>query len=148
MDNNAEACPMPSGDMDEYLREKLGKPRTVAVVGMSPKTERPSNEVGLYLKSIGFTVIPIHPMAKEIGGLKVYPTLESLPEEFKIDIVDLFVAGNRTMEAVEQAARIGAKCIWFQPGTENPDSEKRAKDLGLEVVSGRCTLAEHKRLFG
>lgn len=148
MTDTNEACPMPSKDRDARVREILESPRTVAVVGMSPKKERPSNEVGLYLRDHGFTVIPVHPKADEIEGMKVYPDLEAIPSEQRIDIVDLFVSGNITLHAVEQAAKIRAKIVWFQPGTENPEAEQRAADLGLEVFSGRCTKADHERLIG
>ena len=46
-----------------------------------------------------------------------------------------------------EAARIGASIVWFQPGAEHPPSEARARELGLEVISGKCTMAEHRRLF-
>lgn len=147
-DKHDEACPMPRRENDARILALLEKPRVVAVVGMSPKKDRPSNEVGLYLQRAGFTVIPVHPAAQEIEGLTAYPSLEAIPAETKIEIVDLFVAGPRTLEVVEQAARIGAKCVWFQPGAENPDAEARAAALGLEVVSGSCTKAEHERLIG
>jgi predicted CoA-binding protein len=141
------ACPLPEHEMDGRVKEILGSPRTVAVVGMSPKPERPSNEVGLYLKQKGFNVIPVHPKAETIGDLKVYPNLEAIPEECKVDVVDLFVSGEVTLKAVEAAARIGVKIVWFQPGTENPEYEARARALGLEVISGRCTKADHQRFF-
>jgi len=147
MEKNPEACPMPFEGEDDRIREILSKARTIAVVGMSPKPERPSMEVGLYLHQAGYEVFPIHPKALQIQGLKVFPGLEALPEGAAVDLVDLFVAGERTLEAVEQAARIKAKWVWFQPGTENPAYEKRAQELGLGVVSGRCTMAEHRRLF-
>jgi len=126
----------------------LGSPCTVAVVGMSPKPDRPSNEVGLYLHQHGFDVVPVHPKAEKIGGLKVYPSLEAIPDHIKVEIVDLFVSGERTLKAVEEAGRINAGCVWFQPGTENEEYEARAAELGLDVVSGRCTKADHQRLFG
>lgn len=148
MDNKDEACPIPSKDQDDRVRGILSQPRTVAVVGMSPKKERPSNEVGLYLRDHGFSVIPVHPKAEEIEGLKVYPSLEAIPADCRVEIVDLFVTGDIGVQAVEQAAKIGAKIVWFQPGTENPEAEKRALDLGLEVFSGRCTKADHERFFG
>jgi predicted CoA-binding protein len=147
MVDQSDACPLPSEDLDARVKEILGTPRTVAVVGMSPKPERPSHDVGLYLKSQGFNIIPVHPKAEEIGGLKVYPHLEAIPKEQKVEIVDLFVSGEATLKAVEQAVRIGAKIIWFQPGTENPEYETRAGELGLEVISGRCTKADHQRFF-
>jgi len=148
MEQKDNACPMPGHGEDERIKEILGRPCTVAVVGMSPKQDRPSYEVGLYLKDRGFTVLPVHPSAEEIGGLEVYKDLEAIPGEHRVELVDLFVAKERTLEVVEQAARIGAKRIWFQPGTENAPAEERARELGLDVISGRCTMAEHQRLFG
>jgi len=141
------ACPMPDRSADARLKEILGTPRVVAVVGMSSKRDRPSNEVGLYLKGHGFTIIPVHPKEKEIDGMRVYPDLLSIPREADVEIVDLFVAGERAAPLVEQAARIGASIVWFQPGAEHPPSEARARELGLEVISGKCTMAEHRRLF-
>ena len=148
MTDESNACPMPDRSRDARIREILGAPCTIAVVGMSPKTDRPSNEVALYLRDKGFTIIPVHPAAEEIEGMKAYPDLESIPKDAGVTIVDLFVAGPRTMPVVEQAARIGAPVIWFQPGTENAESEKRAAELGMEVIAGACTKAEHQRLFG
>ncbi|MFH2002264.1 MAG: CoA-binding protein [Planctomycetota bacterium] len=148
MDLKPDACPLPLGGNDEQIKEMLGRPRVVAVIGMSPKPERPSNEVGLFLLQRGFTVIPVHPAAEEICGLKSYASLEDIPSGIEIDIVDLFISGERTMAAVEQAAKIKAKVIWFQPGAEYPPSEEKARELGLEVVSGRCTKAEYQRLIG
>jgi len=137
---------MPDRTLDDRIRTWLGQPRVIAVVGMSPKPERPSNEVGIYLAEHGFTAIPVHPKAAEIGGLKAYPDLASIPRPLEVEIVDLFVSGERTLAVVEQAAAIGAKLVWFQPGAEYPPAEARARELGLEVISGPCTKAEHMRL--
>jgi len=137
-----------AGAQDERLRELLGRPRVVAVVGMSPNPDRPSTEVGLYLRDHGFTVIPVHPKAKEIAGLVAYPDLLAIPRDAGVEIVDIFVAGERTGPVVEQAAQIGAKVVWFQLGAEHPPSEEHARALGLEVYSGMCTKREHTRLQG
>jgi len=146
--DETNACPMPDRSLDNRIREILGTPCVVAVVGMSPKKDRPANEVGLFLKERGFTIIPVHPAAGEIEGIRAYPDLEAIPGEAGVKIVDLFVAGERTMPIVEQAARIGAPIVWFQPGAENPQSEARARELGMEVISGHCSMAEHQRPFG
>ncbi len=137
-----------SSNTDDRTRQILSKPRIVAVVGMSPKRERPSTEVALYLRNNGFTIIPVHPKEKEIEGMQVYPDLLSIPKDIKIEVVDLFVAGERTAPVVEQAAQIGAPIVWFQPGAENASSEARARELGMEVISGKCMKAEHHRLLG
>ena len=81
MNKPEEACPLPLGGNDERIRAMLEKPCTVAVVGMSPKPERPSNEVGIYLHRAGFQVIPVHPAGGEISGLTVYPSLEEIPAD-------------------------------------------------------------------
>ena len=141
------SCPMPDRSQDLRMREILGEQRVVAVVGMSTNRERPSNEVGLYLQEQGFTIIPVHPKASEIEGLRTYPNLLAIPPEAGVEIVDLFVAGEQTGPLVEQAAQIGASVVWFQPGAEHPPAEARARELGLEVISGKCTMAEHRRLF-
>lgn len=141
-------CPMPDRERDEELRQLLGAPRTVAVIGLSPKPGRPSTDVALYLRRQGFEIVGIHPRATEIEGMAVYPDLPSIPGDVDVDIVDLFVAPARQGDIAEQAARIGAKVVWFQPGAENPGAEQRARDLGLKVYSGTCTKADHRRLFG
>ncbi len=148
MTDNPNACPMPDRSEDDRIKSLLDPPCAVAIVGMSPKLDRPSTEVGLYLRDHGFSIVPVHPKVDEIAGMKVYHDLESIPPEPKVKIVDLFVAGPRTMPVVEQAAMIGASVVWFQPGAENPEAEARARELGLEVVSGSCTKAEHERLIG
>jgi uncharacterized protein len=148
-DQSGDACPWnPDRGRDARMREILGTARVVAVVGMSPKPDRPSNDVARYLRQHGFTIIPVNPTAREIDGLPCYPDLRAIPSGAGIEIVDLFVAPARTMPIVEQAAAIGAKIVWFQPGAEDAPAEERARELGLEVVSGLCTMAEHARLFG
>ena len=148
-DPSGDACPWtPDHSRDARMRELFGTARVVAVVGMSPKPDRPSNDVARYLRRHGFTIIPVHPTAHEIEGLRCYPDLRSIPGGAGIELVDLFVAPARTMAVVEQAAEIGAKIVWFQPGAEHAPAEERARELGLEVFSGLCTMAEHARLFG
>jgi uncharacterized protein len=148
-DETGDACPWnPDRSQDERKRELLGTPRVVAVVGMSSNRERPSNYVARYLMDHGFTVLAVNPTLSEVEGLKAYPDLRSIPKETKVELVDLFVAPQRTMPVVEQAAEIGAPVVWFQPGAEHAPAEERARALGLEVFSGTCTKAEHERLLG
>ena len=148
-DQSGDACAWsPDRSGDERKRALLGTPRVVAVVGMSPKPDRPSHYVALYLKRHGFTIIPVNPTVREVAGLVAYPDLRAIPKDRQVEIVDLFVAPERTMPVVEQAAEIGANTIWFQPGAEHGPAEERARALGLEVISGACTMGEHERLFG
>ena len=73
---------------DEQLRAILTNYRNVAVVGLSPNPDRPSNEVARYLLANGYNVIPVNPGVDEVLGLRSYPTLEDVPEP--IEIVDVF----------------------------------------------------------
>lgn len=113
---------------------------------MSPNPNRPSHGIGLYLQQKGYTVIPVHPSASEIGGLRVYATLLDIPKDSRVELVNLFVRPERTVEIIRQAARIQARIAWFQPGAECPEAERLAGELGLDVISRRCSMAEHLRL--
>jgi len=141
------ACPMPDPTQDDRLRSILSQASTVAVVGMSGRPDRPSREVGLYLRDHGYQVLPVHPREKEIDGLVVYPDLPSLPADVQVDIVDLFINPSHQDAVIEQAIELDASVIWFQPGAENPAGEERAREAGIEVVSGHCIMAEHRRRF-
>ena len=142
-----DACPTPQPQDDEEVRQLLSSIKNIAVVGMSSKPHRPSRGVGLYLDKHGFNVIPVHPRETEIEGMKVYADLETIPEDIHIDLVDLFVSGEPTVNIVEQAANIGPPAVWFQPGAEHQPAIERAKQLGLKVICGRCAMADHARLF-
>ncbi|MBF0502640.1 MAG: CoA-binding protein [Candidatus Riflebacteria bacterium] len=135
----------PKSEFERQLA-MLRSVKTIAVVGMSPDARRPSNEVGLYLREKGYTIIPIHPTAEKIGDLKVYPSLRSAADACgAIDLVDLFVAGERTRPVIEEAVALNLRRIWFQPGAENAESEAWAKSQGLDVVSGACVMAVLER---
>ena len=145
----SESCPMTS--KAEFARQLalLRVARRIAVVGMSANPERPSHEVGMYLQEHGFEVFPVHPTAQIIGALKVYSSLRELVAQTGVpDLVDLFVAGERTQPLVEEAHQLGVRRIWFQPGAENPQAEALARTLGMDVVSHACTMAVLERAGG
>ncbi len=142
----AESCPMTPKKEFERQLAMLRTVKTIAVVGMSPNPDRPSHEVGLFLRDHGYTVIPIHPSAKEIAGLPVHPTLSAACKApGGIDLADLFISGDKVPPVIEEASRLGIKRVWFQPGAEHPEAEKRARELGLETVSSACTMAVLRR---
>lgn len=146
---SSTACPMTPKNEFEMQLKLIRSVKTVAVVGMSPDTTRPSYDVGFYLKEKGYDIVPIHPKATLIGDLKVYPNLkEAVKVCGRIDLVDLFVAGERTRPIVEEALSLGIKKVWFQPGAEHLETEKFAREKGMEVVSGACTMAVLKRAQG
>jgi hypothetical protein len=96
----------------------------------------------------GCTIIPVNPTVSEVDGQPAYADLRAIPKAAGVEIAALFVAPERTLPVVEQAAELGIRTVWFQPGAEYPPAEQRAREAGLEVFSGVCMKAEHSRLFG
>ena len=119
--------------------------KTIAVVGLSNRRDRPSYGVAAYLQNAGYRIIPVNPLEQEILGEKAYSTLEEIPEA--VDIVDVFRRPEFVPEIVESAIRMGAKAIWLQEGVIHEAAGKRAREAGLTVVMDRCILKEHRRLL-
>ncbi|MCY0865098.1 MAG: CoA-binding protein, partial [Sulfobacillus sp.] len=117
--------------------------RTIAVVGLSPKNDRPSYRVAEYLKDHGYRIFPVHPTADEILGEPVYRRVEDIPEP--IDIVDVFRKSEDTPPVAEAAVRAKAKVLWLQLGIENDVAASIAETAGLQVVQNRCLKIEHER---
>jgi predicted CoA-binding protein len=124
--------------------EILNFSRVVAVVGLSPKPDRPSYRVASYLKEQGYKIIPVNPLEKEILGELCYPNLASVPES--VEVVDIFRRSEEVLPIVEEAIRIGAKAVWMQEGVINEEAAKRAKEAGLRVVMDKCIRKEHQNL--
>ena len=130
----------------EAIRNLLQQARTIAVVGISAKPDRPSHEVAHYLQRAGYTIIPVNPAYEEVLGQKCYPNLHEVP--VKIDLVDVFRKPAEVMAVVDEAIAVGAGSVWLQLGVIAPDAADKAAAAGLKVVSDRCTKIEHRRLIG
>ncbi|NQT73348.1 MAG: CoA-binding protein [Chloroflexi bacterium] len=122
----------------------LSVSETIAVVGLSPKTNRPSHEVAEYLKLQGYKIIPVNPRATEILGEKSYPDLISIP--LKVDLVDIFRRSEDVPPIIDEAIKIGAKAVWMQEGIISEEAAARARNAGLLVVMDKCTLKVHERM--
>lgn len=134
--------------MDEStIREVLENSKVIAVVGLSPKSDRPSHRVAAYLKEQGYKIIPVRPSADEILGEKAYPSLKEIPEDIQVDVVDVFRKSEDVPPIVNQAIDIGAKAVWLQEGIVNEEAAQKAGAAGLKVVMDRCMLKEYKRLM-
>lgn len=131
-------------DTDERIKKILKDCKTIAVIGLSPKEDRPSHVVAKYLKSQGYRIIPVNPNADEILGEKCYPDLSAVP--YPIDVVDIFRRPEDVPPIVDEAIKIKAKVIWMQEGIINEEAAEKAGKAGLEVVMDHCMLKEHKRL--
>lgn len=130
----------------DIIRRILNTSRTIAIVGLSDKSERASNFVGSYLKSEGYKVIPVNPSKQEILGEKCYPDLKSIP--VPVDVVDIFRRPDECVNIVKEAMAIGAKAVWMQLGIVNRDAAELAVQNGLYVVMDRCMKMEHGRYSG
>lgn len=130
----------------EEIRTLLTRVRTIAVVGLSPKPERPSHKVASALQSFGYRVIPVRPMATEILGEKVYTELASVPDQ--IDLVNVFRAPDKVDEVINDCIALQLPAVWMQDGVVNEPAAQRARDAGLMVIMDRCVFRDHVRLLG
>lgn len=128
------------------LRRVLQDSRVIAVVGLSPSWNRPSFFAAKYMLDHGYTIVPVNSGATEILGQKCYPDLASIP--LRVDMVDVFRKREDVLPIAEEAARIGARCLWLQLGVINREAAAMADAAGLDVVMDRCVKIEYARLFG
>lgn len=128
------------------VEEILAKYRRVAVVGLSPKADRPSYGVASYLGENGYEIVPVNPTTDQILGLKSYPDLRSIPGP--VEVVDIFRRSEDVGPIVDDAIAIGAKAVWMQDGVVNEEAAEKARKAGLKVVMNTCMMREHHRLSG
>ena len=128
------------------IRQVLGNAKTIAVVGLSTESTKASNMVASYLQDEGYQVVPIHPKAEEILGVKAYPNLKSVP--FPIDVVDIFRPPAEAPAIVDEAIEIGARTVWMQFRLANIEAAEKAQAAGLNVVADKCIKMEHGRFGG
>ena len=131
---------------DARIARILTDVKTIALVGWSPKPDRPSHRVAAYLAARGYRVIPVNPgQAGEDSDLGEV-VRASLAEVGPVDMVDIFRRSEEVGPVVDEAIASGAKVIWMQLGIENPDAAAKAEAAGMEVVMNRCPAIEIPRL--
>lgn len=131
---------------DAGIRRILENHKVIAVVGLSPKEDRPSNRVARFLMAHGYTVIPVNPGQREILGQTCFADLKSIP--VKVDMVDVFRNADDVPPIAADAIAIGAKSLWLQLDVINEAAAEAAAQAGLDVVMDRCPKIEHERLMG
>jgi uncharacterized protein len=131
---------------DAQLESLLREAKTIAVVGLSPDSTRPSNGIGRYLQRVGYRVIPVNPNANEVLGEKSYPSLRHVTEP--VDIVCVFRRPEFMDAFAGGAIAMGAKALWMQLGIANPEAAERVTEAGLLAIQDRCIMIEHMRLVG
>ena len=125
----------------------LTSARTIAVVGYSPRPDRPSNSVSRYLRAQGYRIVPVNPLLRGqlVDGERSYDQLVEIPAEVRVGFVDVFRRGEHLDDVVDDAIAAGATAIWFQLSLGNVGAAERAERAGLTVVWDRCTAVEHRR---
>ena len=126
----------------------LKNSKTIAVVGLSDKPERPSYDVATYLLEHGYNILPVNPNLVAWKGIKSYKSLSEIPkpECDKIDIVGIFRKSEDVLPVVEEAIKLGTKTIWMQLGIVNEEAAEKARKAGLNVIINKCMKIEHANL--
>ena len=134
------------GYSDDYLRGILADTKTIAIVGASPRVQRPSHGVMRFLQHHGYRAIPVNPNAagQDILGERVHARLADIPE--KIDLVDIFRRSALAGAAVDEAIAIRARYVWMQLDVRDAAAAARAEAQGIKVVMDRCPAIEIPRL--
>jgi hypothetical protein len=150
---------------DDEIRALLRRVRTIAVVGFSPKPDRPSHSVAAAMQRFGYRIIPVRPALDEGLGEKAWPDLDSVPDSGGIDLVDVFRAPEHVDGIVDacialrksalaasgvpaSAAQAHPWALWLQDGVINEAAAERARAAGLTVVMDRCVYSDYLRLCG
>jgi predicted CoA-binding protein len=137
---------------DSYIAAILANAKTIAMVGASAGTNRPSYFAMKYLLGKGYRISPVNPglAGQEIQGQRVVAELGDLSGP--VDMVDIFRSSAAALEIVREAIRLkdrlGIKVIWMQLGVRNEQAAAEAEAAGLKVVMNRCPKIEYGRLSG
>lgn len=137
---------------DDLIASILRENTSIAMVGASANTSRPSYFAMKYLLGKGYRVVPVNVglAGQQILGQTVYASLAEVPPP--IGIVDIFrnseAALEVTREAIAEKDRLGIRVIWMQLGVRNDQAAAEAEAAGLTVIMNRCPKIEYGRLSG
>jgi len=133
----------------DTIRRILTTARSIAVVGWSPKADRPSHGVAAFLAARGYRVIPVNPgqAGQQALGATIRASLaEVLEQDGPVDMVDVFRRSEEAGAVVDEAIAIGAKAVWLQLGVIDDAALARARAAGLLAVQNHCPAIEIPRL--
>lgn len=125
----------------DQIRSLLREVNTIAVVGLSPRPERPSHRVSRAMQGFGYRIVPVRPAVSEILGEKAYARLSELP--FVPDLVDVFRASDEVAAIVDECIALGVRRIWLQDGVIDEAAAARALAAGITVVMDRCIWRDY-----
>ena len=127
----------------EDIKALLQRVKTIAVVGLSPKPDRPSFGVSQAMQRFGYRIVPVRPALDEALGEKAYAKLADIP--FPVDLVNVFREATAIPGVVEETLAIGAPAIWIQEGIIHEEAAEKARAAGLTVVMDRCIWKDYLR---
>ncbi len=125
--------------------EQLLAMKTIAVVGLSSKADRPSYRVAAYMQWHGYRIIPVNPAEDEVLGEQAYASLGEIPAEIAVGLVDVFRRSELTPPVVAAAIQRGVRGIWLQLGIRNAEARGLAEAANLPYVEDLCWKIEHAR---
>lgn len=134
-----------SNPSDDEIRALLKRVKNIAVVGLSPKPNRPSYVVAKAMQGFGYRIIPVRPAVAEVLGEKAYATLADITEP--VDLVDAFRAAEHIDELVDECIRLKLPALWIQEGIVNEPAARRAREAGMFVVMDRCIYKDYVALI-
>lgn len=129
----------------EQVKALLSRVHTIAVVGLSPKPNRPSYQVARAMQGYGFRIIPVRPLLTQALGEPAYASLAEVPGP--IDLVDVFRAAEHLDDLVDECIRLNLPALWIQEGIVNEPAAERARAAGLFVVMDRCLYKDYVALL-
>jgi hypothetical protein len=140
-----EVCMTFQNPSPEEIRALLGRVKTIAVVGLSPRPDRPSYTVARALQRFGYRVIPVRPAVREVLGEPAYARLADIP--FPVDLVDVFRAAEHIPALVDECLALGLPALWIQEGIVHEAAAERARVAGMTVVMDRCIHKDYVALM-
>jgi predicted CoA-binding protein len=126
--------------LEDVIDKILDRSKSVAVVGLSDKPDRPSHIVANFLRERGYRIIPVNPTIHAVMGEKSYGSLSEIPG--RVDLVDVFRKSEHVPGIAEEAIRVGAKYFWMQEGVANEQAREKLAAAGIPVVMDRCVKKE------
>jgi len=129
------------------IKEILSKNKTIAMIGVSKNSSKPSTIVMKYMQKYGYKVIPINSSAKgeKILGEEVFGKLDEI--KIPIDIVDVFRPSKEAVEIAKDTVKIGAKVLWLQLGISSNEAKAIVESNNIDYVENRCTKMEYQKIF-
>jgi predicted CoA-binding protein len=133
--------------MPRTQQDIFAQSQTIAVVGLSSDPLRPSFGVSQYMQRQGYRIIPVNPKETQVLGETAYPSLEAIPAEIQIDIVNVFRRPEQTPAVATAAIARQAKVLWLQSGITNQEAAQIAQSAGLDFIEDQCIMVQHRRLL-